>query len=183
MSSLDLKPTLVMGASGSVGAHVLAKLLDHGRPVRASARRPEPGQSPAGLDVRAADLTDSRSLGAAFEGAGQVFLYANRDGVQGVIDSARNAGVDRIVLMSFGSVINPTSRGNAIAEEHRESRRPSRPPAPSSPSTTAGSCSSRSADNHTATASGSPQSAFSPAAGFAHVLRSDLKSTRGGRSH
>ena len=120
MSSLDTKPVLVMGARGSVGAHVLAELLDHGLPVRASARRPEPARFPAGLDVRAADLTDPRSLDAAFAGVGQVFLYANRDGVRGVIDSARNAGVDRIVLMSSGSVIHPTSRGNAIAEEHRE---------------------------------------------------------------
>ncbi len=57
MSSLDLKPTLVMGARGSVGAHVLAELLAHARPVRASARRPEPGQFPVGLYVRA-DLTE-----------------------------------------------------------------------------------------------------------------------------
>ena len=119
MSHLDLKPTLVMGARGSVGAHVLAELLAHGRPVRASARRPEAGHFPAGLDVRVADLTDPRSLDAAFEGVGRVFLYANHDGVHGVIDSARNAGVDRIVLMSSGSVIHPTSRGNAITEEHR----------------------------------------------------------------
>lgn len=120
MPSPDRKPTLVMGARGSVGAHVLAELLAHGRPVRASTRRPEPGLFPAGLDVRAADLTDPRSLDAAFDGVGQVFLYADHDGVHGVIDSARNAGVERIVLMSSGSVIHPTSRGNAITETHRE---------------------------------------------------------------
>jgi uncharacterized protein YbjT (DUF2867 family) len=51
---------------------------------------------------------------------GRVFLYANHEGVHGVIDAARAAGVGRVVLMSSGSVIHPTSRGNAITEEHRE---------------------------------------------------------------
>lgn len=120
MSSLDLKPTLVIGARGIVGSQVLAELLDRGLPVRASARQPEPERFPAGVDARAADLTDPRSLDAAFEGVGQVFLYANYDGAQGVIDSAQNAGVEQIVLMSSGSVIHPTSRGNAITEEHRQ---------------------------------------------------------------
>src|SRR4051812_18723109 len=110
MSSSSRKPVLVMGAAGSVGAHVLTELLDQGVPVRASVRRPEPGRFPAGLDVRAADLTDPASLDRAFDGVGAVFLYANHRGVQGVIDSARNAGVERIVLLSSGSVIHPSSR-------------------------------------------------------------------------
>lgn len=109
-----------MGARGSFGAHVLAELLDRSLPVRASTRRPKPGQFPAGLDARAADLTDPQSLDAAFDGVGQVFLYANHVGIQGVIDSVRNAGIDRVVLLSSGSVIHPTSRGNAITEEHRK---------------------------------------------------------------
>ncbi|MDM7892229.1 SDR family oxidoreductase [Curtobacterium caseinilyticum] len=120
MHTPDIKPTLVMGARGSVGRHVLDALLAQGVPVRASARKPEPGRFPAGVDVVTADLTDRPSLDAAFAGIGQVFLYANHDGVAGVIDAARNAGVSRIVLMSSGSVIHPTSRGNAITEEHRE---------------------------------------------------------------
>ncbi len=67
-----------------------------------------------------ADLTDEASLGPAFEGISQVFLYANHEGVDGVIEAARVAGVARIVLMSSGSVIHPSSAGNAITEEHRE---------------------------------------------------------------
>jgi uncharacterized protein YbjT (DUF2867 family) len=120
MANLDFKPTLVMGARGSVGKHVLGELIALGVPVRASARSPEPGQFPEGVDVRAADLTDPDSLAPAFDGAGQVFLYANHEGVQGVIDTARTAGVRRIVLMSSGSVMHPTSKGNTITEEHRD---------------------------------------------------------------
>lgn len=120
MSVLDRKPTLVMGAGGGVGTHVLAGLLDLGVPVRASARNPRPGQFPGAVETVTADLTDAASLATAFRGAAQVFLYAQHRGVQGVIDAARAAGIGRIVLMSSGSVIHPTSVGNAITEEHRE---------------------------------------------------------------
>ncbi|MBU2665295.1 NAD(P)H-binding protein [Actinoplanes bogorensis] len=112
--------TLVMGARGSVGKHVLHELIARGVPVRASARRPEPGQFPEDVDVYAADLTDPASLGPAFDGVEQVFLYANHQGVEDVVETARSAGVRRIVLMSSGSVIHPSSKGNPITEEHRE---------------------------------------------------------------
>ncbi|WP_245970839.1 SDR family oxidoreductase [Streptomyces rishiriensis] len=75
---------------------------------------------PALSQLFAADLTDPKSLLPAFDGVGQVFLYAHHEGVHGVIAAARTAGVERIVLMSSGSVIHPSSRGNAITEEHRE---------------------------------------------------------------
>ena len=119
MTDLDRRPTLVIGARGSVGKHVLAELIGLGVPVHASARRPEPGQFPAGVVVHAADLTDPASLAAAFDGVERVFLYANHAGVAGVIGAARAAGVRRIVLMSSGSVVHPTSRGNVITEAHR----------------------------------------------------------------
>ncbi|SEP63546.1 NAD(P)H-binding protein [Microlunatus flavus] len=109
-----------MGARGSVGRFVLSGLLERGVPVRVSARQPRPGQLAPGLDVVQADLTDRASLGPAFEGMGQLFLHANHEGVDGVIETARSAGVSRIVLMSSGSVIHPSSAGNAITEEHRE---------------------------------------------------------------
>lgn len=120
MANLASKPTLVMGARGSVGKHVLAELIARGVPVRASARRPEPGQFPDGVDVYAADLTDPAGLTPAFDGVEQVFLYANHQGVRDVVKAARSARVRRIVLMSSGSVIHPTSVGNPITEEHRE---------------------------------------------------------------
>ena len=120
MHHLISRPTLVMGASGAVGRHVLSGLLDAGVPVRVSTRRPQQGQFQAGLDVRAADLTDASSLRAAFAGVGSVFLYANLEGARGIVDAAQTCGVQRIVLMSSGSVVHPTSAGNAITEEHRE---------------------------------------------------------------
>lgn len=119
MSLHDRLPTVVMGARGSVGRFVLEGLLARGLPVRASARKPDPARFPRGVELVAADLTDPSSLTAAFAGVGQVFLYAHHEGVNGVIDAARTAGVGTIVLLSSGSVIHPTSVGNAITEEHR----------------------------------------------------------------
>jgi len=119
MANLAVKPTLVMGARGNVGRYVLDELIARGVPVRASARRPEPGQFPGSVDVYAADLTDPASLAPAFDGVEQVFLYANHEGVKDVVQAAQSAGVRRIVLMSSGSVIHPTSTGNPITEEHR----------------------------------------------------------------
>lgn len=120
MANVASKPILVMGARGNVGRYVLDELIAGGVPVRASARRPEPGQFADGVDVYAADLADPASLGPAFDGVEQVFLYANNQGVRGIVQAAQAHGVSRIVLMSSGSVIHPTSIGNPIAEEHRE---------------------------------------------------------------
>jgi len=104
--------TLVIGARGSVGQLVLDGLIARGVPVRASARRPEPGQFRV-------DLTEPATLIPAFDGVEQVFLYANRESVPGVLEAARETGVRRIVLLSSGSVLHPTSAGNPITEEHR----------------------------------------------------------------
>ncbi|WP_408631500.1 SDR family oxidoreductase [Microlunatus antarcticus] len=108
-----------MGARGSVGRLVLDDLVRRGLPVRASSRRPGPGSGSGGVDVMTADLTDPASLRPAFDGMRQVFLYATPVGVSGVVEAARSAGVRRIVLMSSGSVVHPSSAGNAITEEHR----------------------------------------------------------------
>jgi uncharacterized protein YbjT (DUF2867 family) len=119
MVTIDRTPVLVMGARGSIGRHVLTELIARGVPVRASARRPRPGQFPAGVEAYAADLTDPSSLAPAFAGVTRVFLYSHPDAAPGVVEAARAAGVQRIVLLSSGSTVHPTSRGNAITEQHR----------------------------------------------------------------
>ncbi len=119
MQNLDHQLTLVMGARTGIGRLVFDQLNSDGLRVRASTRHPDLGQFPVGAEVVAADLTDRASLDAAFSGAGQVFLFANYDGVEGVIEAARTAGVERIVLLSSGSVLHPSSVGNTITEEHR----------------------------------------------------------------
>jgi len=111
--------TLVIGARGSVGREVLDRLLAAGEPVRASARDPASAALPAGVPVVAADLTRPETLRTALDGVTRVFLYAPAGGAEGFIDAAREADLERVVLLSSGSVLLPYATGNAIAEEHR----------------------------------------------------------------
>ncbi|MEO6089880.1 MAG: NAD(P)H-binding protein [Umezawaea sp.] len=112
-------PTLVIGARGSVGRHVVDQLLVAGRRVRASVRNPASADLPDGVAVVAADLTEPNTLGAALDGVATVFLYAPTAGAEGFVDAARTAGVEHVVLLSSGSVLLPDAVGNLIAEEHR----------------------------------------------------------------
>jgi uncharacterized protein YbjT (DUF2867 family) len=117
--------TLVIGARGSVGRHVVDQLLAAGEPVRASVRNPASADLPAGVSVVAADLTRPDTLTAAMDGVRDVFLYAPLDGVgaDAFVKAARDADLARIVLFSSGSVLLPYATGNAIAEEHRSVER------------------------------------------------------------
>lgn len=62
--------TVVLGAGGGIGSHVVDALLAAGRPVRAVTRRPTP--LPDGAEPRVADLRDPAALRAALAGAAVV---------------------------------------------------------------------------------------------------------------
>jgi uncharacterized protein YbjT (DUF2867 family) len=111
--------TLVIGARGSIGRHVVRGLVSAGKTVRASARDPESAGVPDGVPVVAADLTKPETLAAALDGVQSVFLYANAQGMEDFAATAQAAGVEHVVLLSSGSVLLPYAHGNAIAEEHR----------------------------------------------------------------
>ncbi|MCO6010326.1 NAD(P)H-binding protein [Actinoallomurus purpureus] len=119
----DEMTTLVIGARGSVGCHVVDQLLAAGEPVRASVRDPSSADLSADVSVVAADLTKADTLRAALAGVRKVFLYAPAGGVDAFIDAARDADLERIVLLSSGSVLLPYAVDNAIAEEHRSVER------------------------------------------------------------
>ena len=111
--------TLVIGARGSVGRHVLEQLRAAGEPVRASVRDlATAGDLPRGVPVVAADLSDPATLPAALDGVRQVFAYAVPQ-MANLARAARGAGVEHVVLMSSGSVLLPWTATNAIAREHR----------------------------------------------------------------
>ena len=110
-----MKPALVTGASGFVGWHVARLLLERGYKVRALVRSssvvPE-------LDVERVegDLRDRPSLDRAARGCSLLFhvaadyrlwsknpdeLYrSNVDGTRNILESARSAGIERIVYTS-----------------------------------------------------------------------------------
>jgi uncharacterized protein YbjT (DUF2867 family) len=110
---------LVIGARGSVGRHVVDLLLTAGEQVRASVRDRATADLPEAVAVVQADLADAPSLAVAMQGVRRVFLYAPPDGTGAVVTAARDAGLERVVLLSSGSVLLPYAQGNPIAEHHR----------------------------------------------------------------
>ena len=112
--------TLVIGARGGIGRHVLDQLLAAGEPVRASVRDHRAGADlPATAEVVTADLTRPEMLLPALDGVRRVFLYAPPSGAEHFAAAAAQAGVERVVLLSSGSILLPGMKHNAIAAEHR----------------------------------------------------------------
>lgn len=108
--------TLVVGARGAVGRHVVDGLLAAGEEVRASVRDRSQASFAAGVDVVEADLARPATLAAAFDGVDRAFVYAV-PGLRALAEHA--AGCGRVVLLSSGSVLLPWATDNAIAVEHR----------------------------------------------------------------
>ncbi|MFF2550309.1 NAD(P)H-binding protein [Nocardia sp. NPDC058058] len=110
---------VVTGATGNVGADLVAALADDAEPVRALVRDPARAQLPAGIESRAADLTAPDSLAAAFEGARALFLLP---GYPGVAQAAAKAGVEHIVQLSGVSAATGDT-GNAVTRYMMASER------------------------------------------------------------
>lgn len=68
------RTVLVTGATGKVGRHVVAGLLDGGARVRALVRNPAEAGLPATVQAVRGDLTDPSTVAAAAEGADAAFL-------------------------------------------------------------------------------------------------------------
>jgi len=112
--------TLVIGARGGIGRHVLDLLLAAGEPVRASVRDRRAGADlPTAAEVVTADLNRPDTLRPALDGVHRVFLYLPPSGAEAFAAVAAQAGVERVVLLSSGSVLLPGMEQNAIAAEHR----------------------------------------------------------------
>jgi uronate dehydrogenase len=107
---------LVTGSAGRIGRAVVAELLARGRQVRGFDRVPTPRLT----DAIVGDLTDAAAVQRAVEGAGTIVHLAatpddddfltqlapnNLIGVYHVLESARLAGVRRLILASSGQVV------------------------------------------------------------------------------
>ena len=98
---------LVCGATGTIGSRVIERLTRKGLPVRALVtRKPSAPASPdLPFDYVVADLRRSETLGAALEGAEQVFLLTPNVAEQAqmeanLIEAAHSAGVKHVVKLS-----------------------------------------------------------------------------------
>lgn len=119
--------TLVTGATGFVGGHVVAALLARGIEVTALVRSPSRAAGLERLGVRLVfgDLHDERALRQACEGQAVVqhvagviaardeaaYLHANRQGTANLLEAAAAAEVGRFVLMSSGAAAGPSRPG------------------------------------------------------------------------
>jgi NADH dehydrogenase len=106
---------LVTGATGFVGPSIVHAFRAEDRDVRALVRRPGRGSSLTGMGVEvvAGDVTDAESVRAAADGCTHVvhlvalikgrpgdFHRVMTVGTRNVVTAARDAGVERFVLMS-----------------------------------------------------------------------------------
>ena len=67
---------LVTGATGTVGAPLVAQLAGEGAAVRALTRSPETARFPAGVEAVKGDLLDVDALRAAVAGVDAMFLLS-----------------------------------------------------------------------------------------------------------
>ncbi|MFJ8749974.1 SDR family oxidoreductase [Streptomyces sp. NPDC102441] len=92
---------LVTGATGNIGSTLLQELqtLDAG-PLRGLTRDPARAVFPEGVEAVAGDLTDPPSLKRALEKARSLFLVSRIGPDAEIIEAARRAGVEHVVLVS-----------------------------------------------------------------------------------
>ncbi|MFG1709708.1 SDR family oxidoreductase [Nonomuraea sp. M3C6] len=113
---------LVTGATGTVGRHLVHHLLVRDQKVRALTRDPATTNLPEGVEVIAGDLTDARTLSAAFDGVtaahlinfgGDYRLLANG---QQIVDLALQAGVRKVTILNGWQegTLEPAVRAGAL---------------------------------------------------------------------
>src|SRR5258708_7013582 len=127
---------LVTGGTGFVGSHVVRALLEAGHTPRILRRPNSPLDLVEGLPIEHAigDLLDTNSLDRAMQGCEWVFHVAavsdywrsdriklyliNVNGTVNVLNSARRAGVKRVIFTSSAAALGIPEAGNCADENH-----------------------------------------------------------------
>jgi uncharacterized protein YbjT (DUF2867 family) len=112
---MDTQTILVAGATGHVGHHVVAGLVQAGVTVKAMTRDPDRAVVPTDVIATAGDLSDPGSLREAAAGADAAFLlwpFMSADGADAAVQALASQ-VRHIVYLSAISV-----RDEATAEEN-----------------------------------------------------------------
>ena len=115
MPDTEARRCLVTGATGYVGGHLAARLVERGQNVRAMARKPDKLRDVPwrdGAEVVRGDLSDPDSLTTAFSdvdvvyylvhsmGTSRDFVKEEESSAHNVAAAAKEAGVRRIVYLS-----------------------------------------------------------------------------------
>jgi len=105
----------ITGGTGFIGGHLARRLAAEGHEIIVIARGTSESKIQAGMTLVLSDLSDQASLAEAFAGcdavahcAGinreigtQTYQKVHVDATRNVVDAAQNAGVKKIMLMSF----------------------------------------------------------------------------------
>ncbi|MBY8876068.1 SDR family oxidoreductase [Actinacidiphila acidipaludis] len=122
----------VTGATGNVGRTLVKLLADAGEEVVAVSRQTHPDRTDAGVRRVPADIGTAGGLRPVLDGARALFLLLGGAlNLQGespaaLLDTARNAGVERVVLVSSQvSATRPDLRSHARLREFEQALRAS----------------------------------------------------------
>lgn len=118
---------VITGATGNLGRHVVAALLERGVPagdIVAAGRSVEKlaGFAERGVRVTAMDYADPASVAAALKGARKVLLISGSEVGQRVqqhrtvVEAAQAEGVE---LLAYTSIANADTTGMKLAAEHQ----------------------------------------------------------------
>ncbi|MBT2233896.1 NmrA family NAD(P)-binding protein [Nonomuraea sp. NEAU-A123] len=112
---------LVTGATGNIGSQLVTALTQAGQQVRALVRDPKAVTMPPGVQLVTGDLNQPDSLADALVGVRGVFLLPGYADMPGLLARIRQAGVQRVVLLTSGSAAqadmnNAVSRFMALSE-------------------------------------------------------------------
>lgn len=133
-----MSTVLAVGATGSIGRHVVAEALAAGHRVRALVREPSRADLPRSVELAAGDVTRPETLVAAVEGIDAVVFTLGSDGrgragartvdYEGVrnVLAAIGARPVRIALMTAIGVTNRDGDYNRSTEAHDWKRRSER---------------------------------------------------------
>ncbi|WP_280468894.1 NAD(P)H-binding protein [Nocardia cyriacigeorgica] len=111
---------LVTGATGNVGTALLKELHTQGiAQVGALTRDASRAEFPEGVQVFEGDFTDLTSLKPALDGVRSMFLLPRMGSDADIIDAARQAGVEHVVLVSSITVsthphLGPAAENRAV---------------------------------------------------------------------
>ena len=106
---------LVTGATGNIGSALLAELHEFGvGPLRGLTRDAAKTAFPEGVAVAEGDFDDAASLRAAMDGVRSMFLLSRLGPDADIIDAARRAGVEHVVLVSSITVQSHPHLGPAV---------------------------------------------------------------------
>lgn len=126
--------TLVTGATGFLGRHLVDRLLEAGEPVRVLTRSDDPGFESDAVEVIVGDLDDPNCLNECVAGIQRIYHLAGRvtrdpsrahlmyslhvEGTQRLLDAARAAdGIERIVVASTSGTVGVSSDPEFIADD------------------------------------------------------------------